>query len=395
MPPEDDQPGKLKAASAALNERLNRLTGGRFSGWRAAFLASPIIGSALIFSVLASIYWLLIASDRYVSEARVIVQRTDLVANVATDLTAILTGQTTNNRQDQLVMRDYLMSRDNVIKLDNELGLRDHYSAWNIDPFSRLNFGSSAENLQSYYNSRVSVEFDEYAGVLVIRAQAFNPQKAEEISSWLVSEGERFMNAAEHRLAADQVAFLETQVTELNQRATAARQAVIDYQNQEGIVSPTGQAEAIGAIVAQLEAKRTELQIALAARRAFLVDGHPQIVELEEQIAAISDQIDEENARMAAPQGGRLNTKMEEFERLVAEATFAEELYRSALASLEQGRVESTRTIKKLSIIQEPSLPQDPELPERLRKAIIFTLISFLIAGIAQLLTMIIKDHRD
>lgn len=395
MPPEHDQPSGLKVAGLAMSAKLSLLAKQKFTDWRVFLLANPILGAAIALSLLACIYWLIIASDRYVSEARVIVQRTDLIANVSPDLTSILSGDSSGNRQDQLVMREYLLSRDVVTMLDKKLHLRDHYSAWNIDLFSRLSFGDSAEDLYNYYTSRVTVEYDEYSGVLIIHAQAFAPQKAQAISAALVSEGERFMNATAHSLAESQVTFLEKQVQNLNQRAIAARRKVITYQNQEGIVSPIAQAEAIGAIIAQLEAKRTELQIALASQRAFLVDGHPSIVELEQQIAAIRTQIDVENSRLAAPQGGSLNTKIEEFERLGTEAIFAEQLYRSALTALELGRVETTRAIKKLAVIQRPNLPQKAELPERLRKTIVFTLIFFLIAGVAQLFILIIKDHRD
>src|SRR3546814_10291027 len=36
---------------------------------------SPLLTAAVLFSLLASIYWFFIASDRYVSEAHVIIQR--------------------------------------------------------------------------------------------------------------------------------------------------------------------------------------------------------------------------------------------------------------------------------------------------------------------------------
>ena len=363
--------------------------------WRDALVATPLMGAAAVFSLLAAVYWLAIASDRYVSEARVIVQRTDLIASATPDITSILTGSGNGSRSDQMVMRDYLLSQGVVDQLERKLHLWDHYTAWNIDPFSRLSFANSREDLYAYYLDRVSVEYDEYGGVLVIRAQAFSPKMAQQISSTLVSMGEHFMNTSAHDLAENQVKFLEEQVAEINKRSNAARQAVIAYQNREGIVSPTGQAEAIAGIVAQLEGKRTELQTKLAAQKAFLVDDHPSNIALEQQIAALSAQIDQENAKLAAPQGGRLNSKVEQFQRLEEEAKFEDQLYRSALAALEKERVESTRKIKQLTIIQPPSLPQESELPRRFRMAVIYALLTFLIAGVAQLLVMIVKDHRD
>ena len=40
----------------------------------------PLLAIALVTTLLAALYWLFIASDRYVSEARVVIQRTDLPA---------------------------------------------------------------------------------------------------------------------------------------------------------------------------------------------------------------------------------------------------------------------------------------------------------------------------
>ena len=169
---------------------------------------------------------------------------------------------------------------------------------------------------------------------------------------------------------------------------------MVAYQNRERIASPEAQAESITAIVAQLEARRSELQVQLASQSAFLVEDHPVLVEIRRQIAAIDRQIAQQNARLASPQGA-LNSKMEQFAILEADATFAEELYRTALAALEKGQVESTRTIKTLTIVQQPNLPQQAERPDRLRKTFTYAIFAFLIAGVLQLLVMIIRDHRD
>lgn len=390
--PEVGQQGTVGTARA----RMAALAGPGV--WRrrwARLRAQPFMAAALIFSVAATVYWLVIASDRYVSEARVVVQQTDLNATAAPDLGAMLSGDLSGNRSDQLMMREFLLSRDIVRKLDDELQLVDHYSSWGIDPFSRLSFADSDGDLYRYYLDRVTVEYDEYGGVLVVRAQAFEPEMAEKITSMMVAEGGAFMNGTANQLAQEQVSFIRGQVDDLEARAREARRKLVAFQNRERIASPEAQAETVTQLVAQLEARRSELQVQLASQSAFLVADHPVLVELRRQIGAIDRQIAQQNARLAGPSGGTLNSKMEQFEILQADATFAEELYRTALASLEKGRVESTRTIKALSVIQQPNLPEEAELPDRLRNSIIYTLFAFLIAGVLQLLVMIIRDHRD
>lgn len=356
---------------------------------------NPIFGIALAFSLLSAVYWLLIASDRYVSEAHVLVQRTELSASPVPDISTLLSGSATGNRADQLILRDYLMSIDLVRKLDRELDLRSHYSSWGIDPFSRMQSDPTIEELRDYYLSRVSIEYDDYTGVLVIKAQGFDPATAQKIARTLVREGERFMNGMAHGLARDQVAFLEGQVNTLGRRAMEARRAVLSYQNRNGLVSPEAVTEAIGGIIASLEAQRTELQTKLTAMQAYLVADNPALVELQQQIDAINAQIEEENARLAAPQGGKLNSKIEEFQRLEMEAKFAQDLYQTALVALEKNRVESTRAVKKMSIVQAPSMPEYSQEPRRLHQTILYAIVAMLVAGVVYLLMAIVRDHRD
>lgn len=355
----------------------------------------PLIAAAFVFSVAATIYWMGIASDRYVSEARLIVQKTDLAASSAPDLGSILAGDMSGSRTDQLMMREYLLSRDMLAKLEAELSLADHYSQWSIDPFSRLAFADSSNDLYEYYLDRVIVEYDEYAGVLVVRSQAFEPEMAEAMTQAMVAEGARFMNSSANRLAQEQVDFLQGQVDTLEARAREARQALLSFQNRERIASPEAQAETIAGVIARLEASKSELQVELASQSAFLVDDHPVLVELRRQIAAIDRQIAQQNARLAGPRSGSLNATMEQYAILEADAQFAEQLYRTALTALEKGQVESTRTIKTLSVIQQPNLPDEAELPDRVRNSLVYIIFAFLIAGVLQLLVMIIRDHRD
>lgn len=372
----------------------------RLFGWlheemAPALLRRRIIGAAVIASVLAAVYWLAIASDRYVSEAHVIIQRTDLTGGQAMDFSSLL-GGAGGNRADQLLLRDYLLSVDMLKKLDAALNLRAHYSDSKRDPLSRMWFKDTPiEKFHRYYLSRVSVEFDDYAGVLMLKVEGYDAQTAHAIAALLVQEGERFMNGMAHNLAQDQVAFLEKQVAQMNQRAMQARQAVVRYQNKKGLVSPMATAENIAAIVSRLEAQRTELQTQRSALAAYLVPGHSTIIQLDQQIAAVEKQLAQEQAKLTSPKGKTLNRTVEEFQRLEMEAAFALDVYQTALRALERGRIEATRTIKKVSVLQAPTTPESAVEPRRFYNTLVFMLVALLLAGVAHLLAAIVRDHKD
>jgi capsular polysaccharide transport system permease protein len=361
-----------------------------------AIFRRRIIGAALIASLLAAFYWLLIASDRYVSEAHVIVQRTDLSSAQGMDFSSLLAGAVGTNRPDQLLLRDHLRSVDMLKKLDATLNLRKHYSDPRHDFFSRMwDEEASLEQFHDHFLARTSIEFDDYSGVLMIKAQGYDPKTAHAITTQLVREGEQFMNRMAHDLAQAQVSFLEQQVGVMGQRALHARRAVLDYQDRKGLVSPQASAESIAAIVARLEGQRTELQTQRSSLLTYLVADHPNVVMLNQQIAAVEKQLAQEQARLAAPSGRTLNRTVEEFQRLEMDAVFAQDVYKTALVALERGRVEATRTIKKVSALQAPSLPEYPVEPRRIYNTVVFLLVAMLLAGVAQMLVTIVRDHTD
>ena len=346
--------------------------------------------------VLAMVYWGLIASNRYVSEASIEIERTDMVGAASLDFGSLLSGVGGGRSKDQLLLREYLRSLDMLKKLDAQLDLRGHYSDSSRDPLSRM-WGRERrqEIFHQHYLSRTSIELDEYSGLLLIKVQAYEPQMAKAIANMLVSEGERYMNELGHAVALDQVAFLEKQVAEMGQRAIEARRELLAYQNAKGMLSPQALAETLQGTVNRLESQLTDLKARRAALLGYLSPEAPGVVEINLQIQAIEKQIELEQGRLTSPKGKTLNVTVEEYQRLELAAKFAEDVYKTALVALERGRVESLRTLKKVAVLQSPSLPDYPLEPRRIYNIVAFTLAALLLAGIIHLLAAIIRDHRD
>jgi capsular polysaccharide transport system permease protein len=360
-----------------------------------ALMRRRILGAAVAASLLAAFYWGLIASDRYVSEAHIIIQKTDLSGGQSPDFSSLL-GSGGGNRADQLLLRDHLRSVDMLNKLDAKLDLRAHYSDWGHDPLSRMWFKDSPlEHFHRHFLSRISVEYDDYAGVVIIKSQAYDAETAQAITATMVSEGERHMNAMAHSLAQDQVAFLEKQVSEMGVRAIQARQAMLSFQNKKGMASPQNAAENLVGIINRLEGQLADLRTHRATLLGYLMPNSPNIIEVEQQIAAVEKQIDQEQARLVSPGGMMLNSTVEEYQRLQMDAEFAQDIYKTALVALEQGRIEASRTLNKVTLLQTPTLPQYPLEPRRMYNIVVFILFTLMLAGIMHLLAAIIRDHKD
>jgi capsular polysaccharide transport system permease protein len=380
---------------SAPGRTLARLADWTHSWAVPALLRRRVFGAAFVATVLAALYWGLLASDRYVSEAHVVIQRTDLSAGASLNIGTLLGGSTPGN-QDQLMLLDHLLSMDMLRRLDEKLDLRSHYSDSRRDPISRMWFSDAKlERFHEHYLSRVLVEYDDYTGILTIQAQAYDPKTAHAIATMLVEEGERFMNDLAHNLANAQVSFLEKQVGVLQQRVIQARHTLLDFQNRNRLASPQGTAENLAAVVNRLEAQLSDLKARRSAMLGYLMPDSGRVVEIDLQIAAIQKQAQAEMARLAAPNSNTLNRTVEEYQRLQLNAEFEQDVYRTALVALESGRVEATRTLKKLSVLQQPFEPQHPIEPRRIYNIVVFMLLALVIAGALQLMAAIIRDHRD
>lgn len=339
-----------------------------------------------------AVYWSFWATDRYVSEANVVLQSAQ-VAQPTLNFASILRG---GSSHDLLMLRDHLLSVDMLKKLDAALDLRAHYSDDRIDIFSRLwSADEPIERFHRYYLKRVSVELDEYTQVLRVKVQAYDPAMAQRIATLLLKEGEAHMNAMGQRLAAEQVRFIERQVEDLNRRVVEAREAMLAYQNEHGLVSPTGKVEGLNAVVTALEGELARLSARRQAIAAFQSERSPEMIRLNAQINAVRSQIELEQARLAGRTGDPLNKISAGFDSLRLQLEFALEMYSSALTALETTRVEAARTLQQVSILQNPTSPEYSTEPRRLYNITVFTILALLAGLVVHLLVAIIRDHRD
>lgn len=312
------------------------------------------------------------------------------------DVSSLLTGGGSSNSQDMLLLRDYLLSTDMLKYLVKNADFRKHYSGSGADFFTRLrDEDAPLEKLHEYYQKRVSVELDSYAGVLRIKVEAFTPEKAHQIASLLLSQGEAQMNLLGQRLAQEQVEFLEQQVAVLEKRFNATREALLSYQNENGLVSPTATVESLSTVVATLEGQLASLKARRSALSSYQSKRSPEVVRVNSEIKALNDQIESERNRLARQGGNALNALSSDYQTLQLKAEFAQQSYSGALSALETTRIEAARKLKKISILQNPTYPDFPLLPGRVYQVTVYTLGILLLVLIISMIVMVVKEHND
>lgn len=347
----------------------------------------------LLSILLVGFYWTVWAEDRYVTKATVVLESPQINTASEVSFGSLLTGSKKNS--DLLLLREYLLSVDMLKKVQEKMDFRAHYSR-NGDIIARLrDEAAPIEELYKYYLRRVSVEMDEYSGVLKIEVQAWTPEFSQKLAQFLLVEGERHMNQMGQRLAEEQVKFLDKQVSLLKDSFEQSRQKLLDYQNENGLVSPTQTVESLNTVVSSLEAELATYKARMSALSSYQSKRSSEMVRIDSQIKALEKQIDIEKERLARQSGNALNTVSSQYETLQLRADFAKQTYSNALAALENTRIEAARKLKQVSILQSPILPEYSEKPERLYNLTLFAIFMLFSGFIFTMLMMIIRDHRD
>ena len=120
-------------------------------------------------------------------------------------------------------------------------------------------------------------------------------------------------------------------------------------------------------------------------------------MQINAEVQAVQQQLQAERSRLASPKGNgkTLNRIAEEYDRLLLDAGFQQDVYRTALAALERARIDASRLLKKVSIVQAPTRPEYSLEPARLYSIAVFLIATLVVAGILHVLLDIIREHRD
>jgi capsular polysaccharide transport system permease protein len=357
-------------------------------------LKIALIGVPLL---LYALYASLFAANRYVSEAVVSVRQDSGDASAIPGAALLLAGVSTPSQTDTLYLKEFAHSQDLIVKLDAELGLRKHYSSIVRDLPFRLASDASLEEFVSYFRNRVEVLFDDRSSLLTVRVQAFDPAFAQAVARGILQESERFVNESSHRMARERLRFAESEAERATERVEKAQSDLLAFQNKHRLLDPTALAQASGALTAELEATRSRLEAELNGLRRFLNDDAYQVKALRSNIEALGQQIEAERRRATA--GGRrgvqLNQLALQFQSLQLQAEFARDAYKLALSAVENARIESTRKLKSLIVVESPSKPETAEYPRVAYNMATLLAVCLLLYAIARLVLATIREHQD
>lgn len=353
----------------------------------------PPIIFVVLPTLITAIYFLLIASPRYVSEAQFIVRSAEQtqVTSLGTALQGVGLAAATS---DAYAVHSYMESRDAFDALNRRFDLREWYGPDRADVFSRYPRpweSRSGEAFFAAFQRYTVVGYDSTTGISTLRVEAFRPREAQAIALALLSGSEDLVNRLNERSSQDAVADAIISRDRARDRLADAQQALTDFRNRERFIDPEITARessqlmgGLLAALAQLRAERTQL--------AGEAPNSPQLPLIDSRIRAYEAQIASERADMAGS-AGSLAPKVGVYERLTLDRELADRELTAATAALTNAEQEARRQKLYLERVVAPNVPDAPTLPNRLL-SILVVLISCSVAyGIGWFIWAGARDH--
>ena len=342
------------------------------------------------------VYFGVVASDVYVSESRFVVRSPERQAT--SPLGIILKGAGFSRAQDDsYTIQDFILSRDAMKALDDELGIKAAFAAASVDWLSRFGgapWGDHLEALYLYYQKKVTVQLDANSSIAALTTRAFSAEAAHGMNRRLLELSEELVNKLNERGRQDMIRFAAAEVQEAQKKASAAALALAGYRNRQGVIDPERQSVIPLQQIARLqdELVETKSQIAMLEK---LAKDNPQLPVFRQRAQLLQGEIRAETARVAGAGSRSLADKAADFQRLSLEKEFTDKMLASALSTLEQARSDAQRKQLYLERIVQPSRPDAPMEPRRVRNILVTLVVSLIVWGILSLLAAGIKEHHE
>lgn len=376
-------------------DTLHRHSGLFLTTVRKLFKNKLFVVTTLVPTALSIVYFGLISSDVYISESRFVVRSPE--RSTTSPLGLILKGAGFSKAQDDsYTVQDFILSRDALKALNEELKIDKAFSNSSVDVFNRfagLDWDESFEALHLYYQKKVGLQLDSASSIATLTTRAFTAEDAYVINRRLLELSEELVNKLNERGRQDMIRFATDEVNVAESKAKAAALALAQYRNQKGVIDPERQST----IPLQQVAK---LQDELIATKAQLVQierlakDNPQLPVLRQRASLLENEIQAETARVAGGERS-LAGKAAEYQRLVLDKEFADKMLASAMSTLEQARNEAQRKQLYLERIVQPSKPDRAMEPRRLRAVVAVFVLGLVTWGVATMLIAGIKEHQD
>lgn len=350
--------------------------------------------SAFVFlpTLLAAIYYYLIASPIYATHTEFVIQQAEPAA--AAGMSSLLRGTQFATSQDSIAVQGFLQSQGAMQRLEADKGFRAHFSSPDIDPILRLPPDATESDLFRLYKKMVKVSYDPSEGLIKMEVQAADPDKSVEFSNALIGYAEDQVDRLTQRLREDQMKGALEAYNDAEKKLQDANRNVVDLQEQFKVLSSEVEVSLITGQISALETQMTQDRLSLAQMEANATPNQARMEPLKRRIATIESQISELRAKLTEDSASGISIAKVQSQLLVAQSDVQTRqlMMASALQAMETARLEANRQTRYLSVAVNPVRPDQAAYPRAFENTLVVLLIFM---GVYLMISMTIAILRE
>lgn len=361
---------------------------------RLVLLATRLGLFVLLPTLLVAFYYFRVATPLYATNTEFVIQKAENGGSASGGLGGLLGGTSFATVQESIVVQSYLESREAMLRLDEELNFREHFSAPNMDPLIRLAPDAAVETVYSTYRDQLTIGYDPTEGVVKLEMLAADPVTSQAFSEALIRYAEERVDRMSQRLREDQMAGARESYEDAERRVSEAQARVLELQERRGVLSAEAEVSAVFQQIAtfELEAQQERLLLdeILSAR-----SPNPTRVEVaQNNIARLETLIAQLRSSLTETQNDGASLARIQSELVIAQADLEtrQMMLAQALQQLETARIEANRQSLYLSMGVFPVPPDKAAYPRAFEN----TLLAFLVfSGIYLMVSMTASILRE
>ena len=337
--------------------------------WAFVLLPTMIVGYFLWF----------VTTDMYESESTFRVQSAESGGAVSSGLLAQFLGGA-GGGNDPVAVQTYIYSRDVLRLLDADHAWIAHFQAPDLDLLNHLDEEATFEEAYSHYQDKISVSYDPSEGIIEMAVVASDPDTAQRFSTAIIGYAETMVDELSDRIKEDAIADSRRFLDQAEKDLKDAQLAEAEVRKKQEIFSVETEVANAMAIITGMETELEALSGRLTNLRRVTSEDDPRVQRIRNQVATLQDRIDQRRAGVAG--NSRVNDRtLADINADLARAQFdvqaAMTIFSSALQSHELARMNATRQQIYLTVIEQPSMPDEANYPQK-PQMLALAFISFL-----------------
>lgn len=295
--------------------------------------------------------------------------------------------------QDAIATQSYLLSKDAMLRLDRDVGLREHFSQPWIDPIQRLPTDASNEKVYKLYKKYMKIGYDPTEGVLRMEVSTADPEVSAQFSNKLIAYAEERVDDLSKRKREDALASsIESMETAKEDRRAAQRRLV---ELQEGtVLDPEGEIGNIRQLIGNVELQLQEKELALSTQMNNARPNSARVDALESEIEVLKREQEKQRARLtdATEERSSLASQTADIQMAQADLMTADMVLQAALEAQRMSASEANKQVRYLTVSVRPVASQDASYPRAFEN----TVLAFLVfAGIYLMISLTASILRE